>query len=135
MTRKLQDVGLSIRRVQHHNHREINKGLSSLDISLVQWDTLRHILEQPNASMHDLALLTFQSDQAFGTLASRMQKRGLIMKNNGHGRVITISLTKKGIELQRLGSGIVEKVLTETFAPLSQPQLRDLDSLLSRILN
>jgi DNA-binding MarR family transcriptional regulator len=135
MTRKLKDVGLSIKRVQHHNHREINKRLRVLGISLVQWDTLRHISQQPNASMHDLALLTFQSDQAFGTLAIRMQKQGLIMKNNGRGRVITISLTNKGIEFQHLGNDIVEKVLAETFAPLGESQLKTLDTLLFQILN
>jgi DNA-binding MarR family transcriptional regulator len=135
MVRKLQDVGLSIKRVQHRNHREINKNLRGLGISLVQWDTLRHISQQPNASMHDLALLTFQSDQAFGTLASRMQKQGLIIKNNGRGRAITVSLTKKGVEFQHLGNAIVEKVLAETFAPLNQVQLKNLDTLLCKILN
>jgi DNA-binding MarR family transcriptional regulator len=135
MTRILQDVGLSIKRVQHHNHREINKRLGTLDIGLVQWDTLRHVLEQPSATMHDLALLTFQSDQAFGTLANRMQNRGLIRKNNGRGRAITLSLTTKGIELQRLGSDIVGQVLTETFAPLSKLQMETLITLLDQILN
>ena len=135
MTRKLQDVGLSIKRVQHHNHREMNKKLHTLGISLVQWDTLRHISEQPNASMHKIALLTFQSDQALGTLATRMQKQGLIIKSNGSGRANKLSLTKKGVELQSLGSNVVEDILAETFSPLSAPQMETLDSLLCQILN
>lgn len=135
MRRKLQDIGLSIKRVQHHNHREINKKLRALGISLVQWDTLRHISEKPNTSMHELALLTFQSDQAFGTLANRMQNLGIIKKNSGPGRAIRLSLTKKGIKLHLIGSGIVEKVVTETFAQLNPSQLKTLDSLLYQILN
>jgi DNA-binding MarR family transcriptional regulator len=133
MTRKLQDVGLSIKRVQHRNHRELNRMLAPLGISLVQWDTLRHISQQSGLSMHELALLTFQSDQAFGTLASRMISRGLIKRTPGRGRAIQLNLTKKGAELQRSGSSIVDQVLKETFASLSPSQLETLTGLLSQI--
>jgi hypothetical protein len=36
---------------------------------------LHHLHANPDASLHDLAQLTFQSDQAFGTLAGRMKSR------------------------------------------------------------
>lgn len=47
-------------------------------MSVVQWDALRHLHQNPGASLHDLARLTFQTDQSFGSLAARMIDRGLI---------------------------------------------------------
>jgi len=50
----------------------------------------------PGASLHDLAVLTFQTDQAFGTLAARLEARGLIRRVNGPGRAIRPELTPEG---------------------------------------
>ena len=69
VTRPLQELGLSVKRLQMRHHRAIDAALSPLGISLVQWDALRHLDQNPGASLHDLAQLTFQSDQSFGTLA------------------------------------------------------------------
>ena len=59
--------------MQHH--RGANEALAELDISLVQWDALRHMDRNPGASLHDLAQLTFQTDQSFGALAARMEEQ------------------------------------------------------------
>ena len=61
MPRSLQDVGLAVKRLQARHHRALDARLSSLGISLVQWDALRHLARNPDASLHDLARLTFQS--------------------------------------------------------------------------
>jgi DNA-binding MarR family transcriptional regulator len=70
--------------------------MAPLGLSLVQWDTLRHLHRQPDASLHDLAVLTFQTDQSFGSLATRMAGRGLIERVPGPGRAVRHRLTKGG---------------------------------------
>ena len=67
----LQEVGLAVKRLQWRHHRDRERRLADLGLSLVQWDVLRHLHAQPGASLHDLALLTFQTDQSMGALATR----------------------------------------------------------------
>jgi DNA-binding MarR family transcriptional regulator len=116
------------------HHRAIDAGLAPLGISLVQWDALRHLEENPSASLHDLALLTFQSDQSFGTLAGRMIQRGLIERVAGPGRAVRHRLTDRGRSLRKEGDAIVERVLRESFANLTAQELSVLDGLLLRVL-
>ena len=134
MTTLPQEVGLSVKRLQMQHHRAANARLAPLDISLVQWDALRHLAENPGVSLHRLAQLTFQSDQSFGALAGRMIERGLIERVPGPGRAIRHRLTDKGEELRECGDQIVRQVVAESFAPLSEKELTTLDVLLSRLV-
>ena len=135
VARTLQEIGLSVKRLQMRHHRAANAELAALDISLVQWDALRHLDQNPNASLHDLAQLTFQSDQAFGTLAARMIDRGLIERVSGPGRAVRHRLTDKGRALRQAGGRILDRVLTGSFAPLTPDQLASFDTLLLRLLD
>jgi DNA-binding MarR family transcriptional regulator len=123
-----------VKRLQMRHHRALNAALARLDISIVQWDALRHLDENPGASLHDLARLTFQSDQAFGTLATRMIERGLIDRMAGPGRAVRHRLTDEGRKLRRAGDKIVDRALTESFAPLTARQLASFDELLLQLL-
>jgi DNA-binding MarR family transcriptional regulator len=134
VSRSIQATGLSVKRLQMRHHRALNAGLAPLGVSLVQWDALRHLDDNPGASLHDLALLTFQSDQSFGTLAGRMIQRGLIERVPGPGRAVRHRLTAKGEELRHAGDDIVERVLLDSFAPLTPAQLAAFDELLSTVL-
>ncbi|WP_345474038.1 MarR family winged helix-turn-helix transcriptional regulator [Actinoallomurus oryzae] len=135
MTRTPQEVALLVKRLQHRHHRELTAALAPLGISLVQWDTLRHLDRHPEASLHDLALLTFQTDQSFGSLATRMADRGLIERVPGPGRAVRHRLTERGKELLREGTEIHEKVVTGSFAPLAPDELDRLGDLLSGVLD
>ncbi len=134
MTRTLQDIGLSVKRLQMRHHRALNAALAALDISLVQWDALRHLDQNPGASLHDLAQLTFQSDQSFGALAGRLIDRGLIERVPGPGRAVRHRLTDKGRALRRAGDQIVDQVFADSFATLTPTQLASFDTLLARLL-
>jgi DNA-binding MarR family transcriptional regulator len=135
VTRPLPAIGLSVKRLQMRHHRALDARLAPLGVSLVQWDALRHLDENPGASLHDLALLTFQSDQSFGTLAGRMIQRGLIERVPGPGRAVRHRLTDKGRSLRQEGDAIVERVLQESFGALSPAELASLDSILLRVLD
>ena len=66
MVIELGEIGLAVKRLQALHHREMSRRLASLDLSLPQWDMLRHLSQRPDASLHELAVLTFQTDQAAG---------------------------------------------------------------------
>jgi DNA-binding MarR family transcriptional regulator len=134
MTRSLPEIGLSVKRLQMHHHRAMNARLAPLGLTIVQWDALRHLDENPGASLHRLAQLTFQTDQAFGALAARMIDRGLIERVPGPGRAVRHRLTDKGVELREAGAGMAEQVLSTSFAPLSQTRLAAFDATLVDLL-
>ena len=133
-TRSIHEIGLSVKRLQARHHRAIDAELAPLDVSLVQWDALRHLAENPDASLHALALLTFQTDQSIGALAARMIDRGLIQRVPGPGRAVRHRLTDKGHAMQHTGGEIVGRVLTDSFSPLNPAQLKTFDALLRRLL-
>src|SRR5260221_14212946 len=130
-----QDTGLLVKRLQMQHHRAANAALAALDISLVQWDALRHLEANPGASLHDLAVLTFQTDQSFGALAARMEARGLIERVPSPGRAVRHRLTAKGEQVRKEGSALVESVLQKSFAPLTPTQLQSLNHLLHLLVH
>jgi DNA-binding MarR family transcriptional regulator len=132
MTR--QEVALLVKRLQHRHHRALSAALAPLGVSLVQWDTLRHLGRHPDASLHDLAQLTFQTDQSFGSLATRMAERGLIERVPGPGRAVRHRLTERGEELRQAGDALVNEVFVESFATLTPDQLDQLGALLGQVL-
>jgi DNA-binding MarR family transcriptional regulator len=134
MTRTPQQVALAVKRLQHRHHRALTAALAPLGVSLVQWDTLRHLHAHPDASLHDLAQLTFQTDQAFGTLAARMADRGLIARVPGPGRAVRHTLTPHGEEVRRKGERLVAAVADRSLGALPEAQLDQLGELLERVL-
>jgi len=78
--------------------------------------------------------MTFQSDQAFGALASRLIERGLIERVPGPGRAVRHKLTSKGEATLRKGYDMVDQVFEASFAPLTIRQREEFYRLLSRAL-
>lgn len=134
MTYRPTDVALAVKRLQYRHHRALSHALAPLGLSLVQWDTLRHLHRQPDASLHDLAVLTFQTDQSFGSLAGRMADRGLIERVPGPGRAVRHQLTDEGARLRAAGQDAVEAVVDSSFGSLSAGQLDQLGKLLDTAL-
>jgi DNA-binding MarR family transcriptional regulator len=128
------DVALAVKRLQYRHHRALSRALAPLGLSLVQWDTLRHLHRQPDASLHDLAVLTFQTVQSFGSLAARMAGRGLIERVPGPGRAVRHTLTEQGERLRAEGQDAVDAVFRSTFHSLSPAQLNQLGDLLDMAL-
>lgn len=134
MTRTAEEVALLVKRLQHRHHRALTAALAPLGISLVQWDTLRHLSRNPDASLHDLAKLTFQTDQSFGSLAARMAERGLIERVPGPGRAVRHRLTGRGEELRAAGEKLHAETITGSLAPLPPERLNELGDLLEQVL-
>lgn len=135
MTADLEALGHAIKRAQYRNHRTMDGVLRQAGVSLVQWDALRAIERMPGASSHDLAVATFQSDQAFGALAGRLVDRGLITRTAGQGRRIEHRLTDSGREALEHGHRLAETTLQELFAPLDDSQRVSLEKLLATLVH
>jgi DNA-binding MarR family transcriptional regulator len=130
----LEDLALAVKRVQHRHHRAFTAALADLGVSLVQWDTLRHLRHHPQASLHQLAELTFQTDQSFGTLAARMVERGLLERVDGPGRAVRHRITAKGEQIRAEGERRIRDVRRRSFARLSAAQIDQLAHLLDTVL-
>jgi DNA-binding MarR family transcriptional regulator len=126
----LQEAGLAVKRLQWRHHRAANTRLGTIGLSLVQWDVLRHLHANPDASLHKLAVLTFQTDQSMGALATRMIDRGLIERAEGPGRAVRHRLTPAGGRLRQEGAGLIDEVLEDSLGHLSTTELGILHTLL-----
>ena len=132
--RSLQETGLWVKRLQMQHQRAANAALEPLGLTIVQWDALRHLQANPGASLHDLAVLTFQTDQSMGALAARLVAGGHVVRVPGPGRAVHHELTDKGTELCADGAATLHAVLSRSFAPLTPTQLRTLDTLLQLLV-
>ncbi|GAA0939452.1 MarR family transcriptional regulator [Kribbella koreensis] len=130
----LQEIGIAVKRLQWQHHTEATKLLAPLGVSLPQWDVLRRLHEHPEASLHDLAQLTFQTDQSMGSLATRMIARGLITRVEGPGRAIRHKPTPEGEQIRRQGADALDSVLTASVGSLSAAERETLLSLLTKAL-
>ena len=128
-----QHLGRAIKQAQHRHHRALDRQLAAVGTTLVQWDALRAIERNPGASGHLLATETFQSDQAFGTLANRLVAQELIFRNAGHGRRVEHHLTRKGQDVLAAGGRVADDMLKKSFAKLSRAERMTLLELLVRI--
>ena len=124
-----------IKHVQHRTLLQLEAKLAPLGVSMIQWNALRTIDRYPGSCMHRLARLTFNSDQALGTLTARLRRRGLVERRPGAGRVSLHALTPEGEQLLHAGRSLVQEALAERFAPLSEPERATLEALLSRLLD
>lgn len=129
----LEVLGRAIKRTQHSDHRAMDAALRETGISLVQWDALRAIDRTPGASAHALAVASFQSDQAFGTLSARLVAAGLVERRPGVGRRIEHHLTTMGRSALETGHITVQTLLPELFGALTAPEQATLLALLERL--
>jgi len=127
-------LGWLIKRIQHSHHRALDKELAPIGVSLVQWNALREIDRNPGCSQHHLAEVTFNSEQAFGTLLNRLIAAGLIERRAGLGRATVHGLTRKGKAQLRDGQKVMLAVTGASFDALDDAERDTLARLLSKVL-
>lgn len=119
--------------VQYRQHRALDTRLASVGSTLAQWDALRAIGRTPGSSARELATATFQSEQAFGTLAGRLVTQGLVDRRPGRGRRFEHHLTPEGERVLEAGHEVANSVLTECFEGLTETEREALLGLLRKI--
>jgi DNA-binding MarR family transcriptional regulator len=129
----LEVLGRAVKEAQYRHHRALDTRLAKVGTTLAQWDALRAIARSPGASAHELALATFQGDQSFGTLASRLAAQHLVERRPGRGRRIEHHLTEAGERILEAGGEVAREVLGASFAPLDEEERATLLALLRRM--
>ena len=119
MSAEFQALGRLVKRLQQRQHRRLDTALREVGTSLAHWDALKAISYNPDATAHELAIQTFQTDQSFGGLATRMIEAGLITRRPGAGRAIVHQLTSAGEAMLAAGNRVSDGVLTELYEALS----------------
>lgn len=130
---QLQLLGRSVKQTQYRQHRALDSALAEVGTTLAQWDALRAIGRTPGASARELAAATFQTEQAFGTLAGRLTAQGLVDRRPGRGRRIEHHLTQAGERVLEAGHTVADAVLEECFAGLDEGERGTLLKLLQRL--
>ncbi|MEU8844284.1 MarR family winged helix-turn-helix transcriptional regulator [Streptomyces roseus] len=131
---ELQELGRAVKQAQYRQHRALDSALSAAGTTLAQWDALRAISRSPGASARELAAATFQTEQAFGTLAGRLAAQALIERRPGSGRRIEHHLTPSGEQVLAAGHKIADKVLAAHFSALPGADRATLLDLLQRLI-
>ena len=126
-------LGRAIKQVQWRHHRALDARMRGIGSTIVQWDVLRAIERQPDASAHDLALATFQSDQSLGVMMRGMAAKGLVERVAGKGRRLEHRITAAGASLLEQGHAFAAEILDRSFAALDAEQRGQLLALLRRI--
>ncbi len=127
------ELGRAIKQLQNGNHRRLELGLRDIDVTLAQWDALRAIDANPGASAHALAEETFQTDQSFGTLATRLIAKGLVERQPGAGRSLQHQLSAKGRQVLAQGLDIANAVIEDVFKGLSESERIELLRLVRKV--
>ena len=135
MSSEPEHLGWLIKRVQYGHHRVLDKRLALLGVSLVQWNALREIERNPGCSQHQLAERTFNSDQAFGSLLTRLLAAAWIERRPGTGRATIHRLTPSGRSLLLDGQRIMSEVISASFGPLSKHERQMLARILTKVLD
>lgn len=129
----LQELGRAIKQAQYRQHRALDSALTAIGTTLAQWDALRAIDRTPGASASELAAATFQTGQAFGTLAGRLTAQNLVERRPGRGRRIEHHLTPRGEQVLAAGHKVADQVLATCFADLPTADRATLLALLQHL--
>src|ERR1700678_635228 len=135
MSSEPEHLGWLIKRVQYGHHRALDKRLAPLGVSLVQWNALREIERNPGCSQHQLAERTCNSDQAFGSLLTRLLAADWIERRPGTGRATIHRLTPSGRSLLLDGQRIMSEVIPAPVGPPSKHGRPLLARILTKVLD
>lgn len=130
---QLQELGRALWAAQYRRRSELDRELAVLGTTFPQWFALGEIAAHPGSSAHWLAGKTFQSDQAFGTLANRLESQGLISRSPGEGRKVAHYLTPAGDTMLTAGNAVADRMLARSFGSLAAAERSTLRELLDRV--
>jgi DNA-binding MarR family transcriptional regulator len=134
MSTDLQELGRAVKKLQNRHHRMFDTRLAKIGTTLAQWDALRAVEWNAGASSHVLAEFTFQTDQSFGALATKLVEKGLLERTPGRGRALSHRLTTAGRDILVAGTEIATQVLSESFEPLNPAELDQLALLIGKLI-
>lgn len=126
-------AGMLLRQVHQRKHQAIDAALAPRGTSMSQYVVLLTIAEHPDASSHEVAVRTAQTDQSMGAMLRRLVDDGLVERTHGNGRIFRHRLSARGRDLVESCEDPVRTALAEAFSPLSAEEVAQLRELLERL--
>ena len=105
-------LGYLVRQASVAVRAAMEKVLADVAITPPQFSVLTMIVSYPGVSGADLARLTFLTPQTINVIVRNLEKMGAIRKSAdaGHGRILRLTATARGVALLRRCRGRVQEV-------------------------
>lgn len=129
-------VGYLINIVAGKLKNELNRRLTSFDITPEQWAVLNRLWEKDGITQKDLAERTFKDQPNIGRILDKLEKKGLIRRcpDTEDLRVLIVSLTQEGQEVKKDLIPLAAEVLDLVQKDISEEERKVLVTVLKRIL-
>lgn len=127
------EITLLLRRAQLRKQTACELELAKWEMTLPQWGMLNAVATHPDSSTHALALLTGQSDQAAGSVVTRLEQRGFVERRNVRGKAILHQATSEGIEMLGHCDQVVAQTMRRALSGFSDHEVHELRDLLDRL--
>lgn len=98
------------------------------------WLVLYNIAHSPGLSSHALAELCMDSDQAFGQIADKLEKTGLIKRTPTHGRALLHTATAKGKKILANIDPLIDEGMREMFSSLTDQEITLFGKMLEKVV-
>ena len=129
-------VGYLINIVAGKLKNELNRRITSFDITPEQWAVLNRLWENDGITQKDLAERTFKDQPNIGRILDKLEKKGLIRRcaDTEDLRVLIVSLTQEGQKLKKELIPLAAEVLDLVQKDISEEERKVLVTVLKRIL-
>ena len=129
-------VGYLINIVAGKLKNELNRRITSFDITPEQWAVLNRLWEKDGITQKDLAERTFKDQPNIGRILDKLEKKGLIRRcaDTEDLRVLIVSLTQEGQKLKKELIPLAAEVLDLVQKDISEEERKVLVTVLKRIL-
>jgi DNA-binding MarR family transcriptional regulator len=128
-------LGYLVRQASGLIRLAMERALADLEVTPPQFTVLTMIVAYPGLSGADLARLTFLTPQTINVIVRNLQRAGAIEKtaHAGHGRILQLTVTARGMALLRRCRTRVVEVETRLAELLGREEERTVRRWLSRV--
>jgi MarR family transcriptional regulator, organic hydroperoxide resistance regulator len=129
-------LGYRIRYTYRAFVKSLAEELASLQITTMQWSTLRVLWQEEGISQVDLAQRMMVERASLTQVLASMEAKKLITRSRDRsdGRKVRIYLTSPGRELRRKALPVADRINSRATQGLSRRETQELDALLTKVL-
>jgi len=131
------NVGRLVQRVRHALVTHIDGALASLDLTAAQWTVVVYLAEDLATTPAELSRLLHYDPGAMTRLIDRLEKKNIVKRapSDADRRSVVVSLTEQGRALYPEIRPLIVDVLNHLLRGFSQNEVKQLESLLLRVLH
>lgn len=130
-------IGYSLKKTQHALRLKMDDTLKKLNLTTPQYAVLAQLELSDQLSNAELARRSFITPQTMHAIVSKLEQQNLIIRKHApnHGRILSTSLTSKGLTAVQRAHKLIETVEEKMTVTMSQNKIEVLEKLLHECLN